>query len=339
MFRTNEGLSTYLVSRFVKQLTGQKSFISIEYDPEHIQLCKQILGGFDSALLSEVQFLCGNSLEMLPKALEQMQSVNFALLDGGAAPECCLREFELVIQKLSKNGLIVIDDLQDMAATPAYPFPRPFGKATLILPYLVVAEYLRIHDERNAQNKFDSGLVADSSSSTLARFLKPLNYNIVSQGNHKMMLVGNHSVLDVVTKKLRNTSASIQIAPVGSMTETPAENTGVNSNIVSSGQKPVKNLEMFRDKFAGRRAFIIGNGPSLNKVDLTKLKNEITFGVNSIFYNFDRMGFKPTFYVVEDKLVAEDRADVINKLTGMVKISALSLNTVLKTVTMLYGQT
>jgi hypothetical protein len=77
---------------------------------------------------------------------------------------------------------------------------------------------------------------------------------------------------------------------------------------------------MFRNKYIGRRAFIIGNGPSLNKLDLTKLKDEITFGVNSIFYHFDEMGFKPTFYVVEDTLVAEDRAEEINALTGMVKI-------------------
>ncbi len=80
------------------------------------------------------------------------------------------------------------------------------------------------------------------------------------------------------------------------------------------------NLESFRGVYKGRRAFIIGNGPSLKLLDLTKLKNEITFGVNSIFYLFDEMGFKPSFYVVEDKLVAEDRAEEINRLAGMIKI-------------------
>ncbi|MGB9499906.1 MAG: glycosyltransferase [Dissulfuribacterales bacterium] len=91
-----------------------------------------------------------------------------------------------------------------------------------------------------------------------------------------------------------------------------------------------KDLAMFVNKYRGRRAFIIGNGPSLNKLDLTKLKNEITFGVNSIFYLFDEMGFKPTFYVVEDKLVAEDRADEINQLSDMVKIFGEYLNYCLK---------
>lgn len=81
-----------------------------------------------------------------------------------------------------------------------------------------------------------------------------------------------------------------------------------------------RSLEPFRNRYRGKRAFIIGNGPSLKDLDLTLLKDEFTFGVNSIFYHFDEMGFKPTFYVVEDKLVAEDRAPEINQLSGMVKI-------------------
>jgi len=62
----------------------------------------------------------------------------------------------------------------------------------------------------------------------------------------------------------------------------------------------------------GKRCFIIGNGPSLNLIDLTLLKNEYTFGVNAIYTNYDKMGFYPTYYVVEDFLVAEDRAAEIN---------------------------
>ena len=66
----------------------------------------------------------------------------------------------------------------------------------------------------------------------------------------------------------------------------------------------------------GRRCFIMGNGPSLNQCDLTKLAGEYTFGVNSIFLNHDSMGFDPTYYVVEDILVAEDRAEQIDAYEG-----------------------
>lgn len=75
-------------------------------------------------------------------------------------------------------------------------------------------------------------------------------------------------------------------------------------------------LVSFRNRHRGERAFIIGNGPSLNLVDLTKLRNETTFGVNAIYLNQDKMGFLPTHHIVEDVFVAEDRADEINALRG-----------------------
>jgi hypothetical protein len=77
-----------------------------------------------------------------------------------------------------------------------------------------------------------------------------------------------------------------------------------------------RNILKYKGSCAGRRIFIIGNGPSLNKLDLTKLKGEITIGVNSIFLAHDKMGFHPTHYVVEDIFVAEDRAREIAALKG-----------------------
>ncbi|MHC0441180.1 6-hydroxymethylpterin diphosphokinase MptE-like protein [Flavobacterium sp. 3-210] len=81
--------------------------------------------------------------------------------------------------------------------------------------------------------------------------------------------------------------------------------------ILTKNEEKLKN---FKDKHKGKRCFIIGNGPSLNKLDLTLLKNEITFGVNGIYLNKEKMGFLPTYYVIEDYLIAEDRASEINRL-------------------------
>ena len=71
-------------------------------------------------------------------------------------------------------------------------------------------------------------------------------------------------------------------------------------------------ISVLQDNFYGKRCFIVGNGPSLNKHDLKKLENEYTFGVNGIFYKTDEMGFKPTFYMVEDGHVIDDNLDRIN---------------------------
>jgi hypothetical protein len=73
-------------------------------------------------------------------------------------------------------------------------------------------------------------------------------------------------------------------------------------------------MRSFHNKYRNERCFIIGNGPSLNKIDLTLLKGEYTFGVNGIFYKYDEMGFKPTFYVVEDSHVIDDNLERINAI-------------------------
>lgn len=73
-------------------------------------------------------------------------------------------------------------------------------------------------------------------------------------------------------------------------------------------KKEIKNLH---NKFKGSRCFILGNGPSLNKHDLSILNNEHTFAVNSIFYKTNEMGFRPFFYVVEDQHVIRDNKEQI----------------------------
>lgn len=85
-------------------------------------------------------------------------------------------------------------------------------------------------------------------------------------------------------------------------------------------------LRALRQRFAGtERAFVVGNGPSLNQTDLALLRNEVTFGVNGIFLKFQETQFRPTLYVVEDHLVAEDRAEAINALKGPIKLFPINL--------------
>ena len=89
----------------------------------------------------------------------------------------------------------------------------------------------------------------------------------------------------------------------------------INPNVPAS-QTPV---EEFKNRHKGQRCFILGNGPSLNKVDLRLLKNEITFGVNSIFLNFGKLGFPVSYYAVEDTHVIRERAKNIGMLEKCVR--------------------
>jgi len=81
-----------------------------------------------------------------------------------------------------------------------------------------------------------------------------------------------------------------------------------------------RRLHNLHNAYSGRRCFVIGNGPSLAKTDLRRLAGEITIGCNNLFLMFDKMGYLPTLYTVEDNLVAEDRAEEINRIRGTTKI-------------------
>jgi len=79
-------------------------------------------------------------------------------------------------------------------------------------------------------------------------------------------------------------------------------------------------LTALRNQYAGERCVIIGNGPSLNQTDLELLKTELTFAVNGIFYARDRMGFDPTFYVVEDNAFMRDNLKEIQSYEAKSKL-------------------
>ncbi|BAQ15707.1 FkbM family methyltransferase [Methyloceanibacter caenitepidi] len=80
-------------------------------------------------------------------------------------------------------------------------------------------------------------------------------------------------------------------------------------------------LRDLRKKYKGtKRCFVIGNGPSLNETDLSVLKDEVTFAVNGFFLKAKDLDWRPTFYVVEDHLVAEDRRRWINAFEGSTKL-------------------
>ncbi|MFZ5884732.1 MAG: 6-hydroxymethylpterin diphosphokinase MptE-like protein [Chloroflexota bacterium] len=70
----------------------------------------------------------------------------------------------------------------------------------------------------------------------------------------------------------------------------------------------------YHNRHRGERCFIIGNGPSLKQTDLTKLKNEFTFGMNRIYLLFPELGFTTTYFVSINDLVIEQCAEEIAAL-------------------------
>ena len=77
-------------------------------------------------------------------------------------------------------------------------------------------------------------------------------------------------------------------------------------------RESVRRLAALKDIHKGQRAFIIGNGPSLRQTDLTKLKNEFTFGMNRIYLLFSELGFSTTYFCsINDLVIEQFSADIL----------------------------
>ena len=89
-----------------------------------------------------------------------------------------------------------------------------------------------------------------------------------------------------------------------------------------------KELEKFHNIHKGKRCFFIGNGPSLNADDLTRLHNqgEITFAFNRIYNIFDQTEWRPTYYISQDEKILRGCMDIVNSLDLPHKFIPIQLN-------------
>ena len=62
-------------------------------------------------------------------------------------------------------------------------------------------------------------------------------------------------------------------------------------------------LRQFKNKHIGQRCFIVATGPSLTIEDVSKLKNEICWSMNSGFKLINSADFHPAYYAIADGTV------------------------------------
>jgi hypothetical protein len=79
-------------------------------------------------------------------------------------------------------------------------------------------------------------------------------------------------------------------------------------------RESVRRLAAYQNIHKGKRCFIIGNGPSLRQTDLSRLKNEYTFGMNRIYLMFPELGFTTSYFLTVNSLVIEQCAKDIRAL-------------------------
>lgn len=78
-----------------------------------------------------------------------------------------------------------------------------------------------------------------------------------------------------------------------------------------NGKYDYTRLKKFKNIHLGERCFIVGTGPSLKMEDLEKIKNEVSFSVNSIVLSFPDTMWRPTYYAIQDRFGYEKLKDAI----------------------------
>jgi hypothetical protein len=70
--------------------------------------------------------------------------------------------------------------------------------------------------------------------------------------------------------------------------------------IQHDGVRELRRNAALRDRLRNRRGFVVGNGPSLTRMDLTRLRDEHIFTVNSFFEHAERLRLRPVAHCFID---------------------------------------
>lgn len=85
----------------------------------------------------------------------------------------------------------------------------------------------------------------------------------------------------------------------------------------------LKSNLQFKDLHKGKRCFVLGNGPSLLSVDLSLLKDEITFTVNDLFYMKEFEKINTTYHLFADPAYFIKMDEIMDKITETVSPSII----------------
>lgn len=111
---------------------------------------------------------------------------------------------------------------------------------------------------------------------------------------------------------------------IGEGTETLAQRSHDVRTIALRARDPLfrrscRALAKLEGRYAGERCFIVGNGPSLNVTEMSKLQSEHTFALNRGHLMFDRLGFPSTFLVAVNPLVVMQFGDELVSVPSVQK--------------------
>ncbi len=83
-----------------------------------------------------------------------------------------------------------------------------------------------------------------------------------------------------------------------------------------SGLRDRQRMMAYGGAYAGKRCFVLGNGPSVRVSDLERLHGEFVFAANRFHLAYDKISFRPSFTACSDMLMAEQNGQDILERCG-----------------------
>lgn len=85
-----------------------------------------------------------------------------------------------------------------------------------------------------------------------------------------------------------------------------------------------------RDSHKDQPCVLIGGGPSINKLDFSLLSDVVTIACNGFYLKQESSLFTPTYFTVEDVLVAKNGKPYIEKMKGVTKVVPCDLQNIIR---------
>ncbi|MBL8025100.1 MAG: DUF115 domain-containing protein [Fibrobacteres bacterium] len=90
-----------------------------------------------------------------------------------------------------------------------------------------------------------------------------------------------------------------------------------NANFfLNGGASLLKENEAYHNIGRGKRCFILGLGPSLSSMDLSKIRAETIFAVNNFVWAELAKSINPTYYVVVDSQYYREKSDTLKEIVS-----------------------
>ncbi|MEF8103711.1 class I SAM-dependent methyltransferase, partial [Escherichia coli] len=91
---------------YLSKAAPQANILTIEGCPQTAEVAYQ---NFNELGLDNIELQVGNFNDVLPKAIDERQQLDFVYIDGNHTKEATLNYFEWCLPKITENTLLIFD--------------------------------------------------------------------------------------------------------------------------------------------------------------------------------------------------------------------------------------